>query len=181
MSNLDKERKSWFEIFRSWLVFNLEWRSNKINSVVDGALFFSRRFLDHISFHLKTTSFREPNKARNCLDVINSEYKISPSSLQLKRKQASLLTDTHFSILKFTLRFVTLITSRSSHMFRYTRVITSRLIETIERFSIAFTANGKRQTEISRLPKSREIYLVSAYILPVSHSYAVSNKNSEIS
>lgn len=132
MSNLDKERKSWFEIFRSWLVFNLEWRSNKINSVVDGALFFSRRFLDHISFHLKTTSFREPNKARNCLDVINSEYKISLSSLQLKRKQASLLTDTHFSILKFTSRFVTLITSRSSHdKFRYTRLTTSRLIETL--------------------------------------------------
>ena len=131
MSNLDKERKSWFEIFRSWLVFNLEWRSNKINSVVDGALFFSRRFLDHISFHLKTTSFREPNKARNCLDVINSEYKISLSSLQLKRKQASLLTDTDFSIPKFTLRFVTLNTSRSSHKFRYTRLITSRLIETL--------------------------------------------------
>ena len=34
----------------------------------------------------------------------------------------------------------------------------------IERFSIAFTANGKRQAEISRLPKTREIYLVSAYI-----------------
>ena len=38
----------------------------------------------------------------------------------------------------------------------------------IERFSIAFTANGKRQAEISRLPKTREIYLVSAYVLPVS-------------
>ena len=35
----------------------------------------------------------------------------------------------------------------------------------LERFSIAFTANGKRQAEISRLPKTREIYLVSAYIL----------------
>ena len=42
------------------------------------------------------------------------------------------------------------------------------------RFSIAFTANGKRQAEISRLPKTREIYLVSAYILPVSHSYGAS-------
>ena len=41
----------------------------------------------------------------------------------------------------------------------------------IERFSTAFTANGKRQAEISRLPKTREIYLVSGYILPVSHSY----------
>ena len=129
ISNLDKERKSWFEIFSSWLVFNLEWRPNKINSVVDSALFFSRRFLDHISFHLKTTSFREPNKARNCLDVINSEDKISLSSLQLKRKQASLLTDTHFSILKYTSRFVTLITSRPSHdKFRYTRLNASRLI-----------------------------------------------------
>ena len=36
------------------------------------------------------------------------------------------------------------------------------LIKIIERFSIAFTANGKRQAEISRLPKTREIYLVSA-------------------
>ena len=34
----------------------------------------------------------------------------------------------------------------------------------LERFSIAFTANGKRQAEVSRLPKTREIYLVSAYI-----------------
>ena len=50
-----------------------------------------------------------------------------------------------------------------------------------ERFSIAFTANDKRQAEISHLPKTREIYLVSAYILPVSHSYGASTKNSEIS
>ena len=40
---------------------------------------------------------------------------------------------------------------------------------------------GKRQAEISCLPITREIYLVSAYILPVSHSYGVSTKNSEIS
>ena len=51
----------------------------------------------------------------------------------------------------------------------------------IERFSIPFTANGKRQAEISRLPKTREIYLVSAYILPVSHSYGASTKKREIS
>ena len=51
----------------------------------------------------------------------------------------------------------------------------------LERFSIAFTANGKRQAEISRLPKTREIYLVSAYILPVSHRYGASTKNNEIS
>ena len=51
----------------------------------------------------------------------------------------------------------------------------------LERFSITFTANGKRQAEISRLPKTREIYLVSAYILPVSHSYGASTKNREIS
>ena len=51
----------------------------------------------------------------------------------------------------------------------------------IERFSIAFTANGKHQAEISRLPKNREICLVSAYILPVSHSYGASTKNREIS
>ena len=51
----------------------------------------------------------------------------------------------------------------------------------IERFSIAFTANGKRQAEISRLPKTRELYLFSAYILPVSHSYGASTKNREIS
>ena len=51
----------------------------------------------------------------------------------------------------------------------------------LERFSIAFTANGKRQPEISRLPKTREIYLVLAYILPVSHSYRASTKNREIS
>ena len=51
----------------------------------------------------------------------------------------------------------------------------------LERFSIAFMANGKRQAEISRLPKTGEIYLVSAYILPVSHSYGASTKNREIS
>ena len=51
----------------------------------------------------------------------------------------------------------------------------------IERFSIAFTANGKRQAEISLLPKTCEIYLVSVYILPVSHSYGASTKNREIS
>ena len=45
------------------------------------------------------------------------------------------------------------------------------------RFSIAFTANGKRQAAISRLPKTREIYLVSVCILPVSHSYGASTKN----
>ena len=50
----------------------------------------------------------------------------------------------------------------------------------IERFSITFTANGKGQAEISRLPKIREIYLVSAYILPVSHSYEASTKNRQI-
>ena len=49
-----------------------------------------------------------------------------------------------------------------------------------ERFSIAFTTNGKRQAEISRLPKTREIYLVSGYILPVSHSYGASTKNREM-
>jgi len=42
-------------------------------------------------------------------------------------------------------------------------------------------ANGKRQAEISRLPKTGEIYLVSAYILPVSHSYGASTKYREIS
>ena len=57
----------------------------------------------------------------------------------------------------------------------------SAFSELIERFSIAFTANGKRQAEISRLPKTREIYLASAYILPVSHSYGASAKNREIS
>ena len=51
----------------------------------------------------------------------------------------------------------------------------------IEKFSIAFTANRKRQAEISRLPKTREIYLVSAYILLVSHSNGASTKNREIS
>ena len=51
----------------------------------------------------------------------------------------------------------------------------------LERFSITFTANGKRQAEISRLPKTREIYLVSGYILPVSHSYGASTKHREIS
>ena len=55
------------------------------------------------------------------------------------------------------------------------------ICELLERFSIAFTAKGKRQAEISRLPKTREIYLVSAYILPVSHSYGASTKNREIS
>ena len=54
------------------------------------------------------------------------------------------------------------------------------LNQSLKRFSIAFTANGKRQAEISRLPKTREIYLVSAYLLPVSHSYGASTKNREI-
>ena len=49
------------------------------------------------------------------------------------------------------------------------------------RFSIAFTANDKRQAVISRLPKIREICLAPAYILPVSHSYGGSTKNREIS
>ena len=49
----------------------------------------------------------------------------------------------------------------------------------IERLSFAFTANGKHQAEISRLPKTREIYSVSVYILPVS--YEASTKNREIS
>ena len=49
--------------------------------------------------------------------------------------------------------------------------------KTKERFSIAFTANDKRQAEISLLPKTREIYLVSAYILPVIHRYGASTKN----
>ena len=52
--------------------------------------------------------------------------------------------------------------------------------KTLERFSIAFTANDKRQAEISRVPKTREISLVSAYILPVSHSYVASTKDREI-
>ena len=34
-----------------------------------------------------------------------------------------------------------------------------------------------RIVDISRLPKTREIYLVSADILPVSHSYGASTKN----
>ena len=51
----------------------------------------------------------------------------------------------------------------------------------IERFSIALTVNAKRQAEIFRLLKTREIYLVSAYVLPVSHSYGVSHKISETS
>ena len=51
----------------------------------------------------------------------------------------------------------------------------------IEKFSIAFAANDKCQAEISLLPKTREIYLVSAYILPVTHSYGASTKNGEIS
>ena len=57
----------------------------------------------------------------------------------------------------------------------------ARRVPSIERFSIAFTANGKRQAEISRLPKTREINLFSAYILPVSHGYGASTKNREIS
>ena len=56
------------------------------------------------------------------------------------------------------------------------------ITRTLERFSIAFTAiNGKCQAEISRLPKTREICLVSAYILPDSYSYGASTKNREIS
>ena len=52
-------------------------------------------------------------------------------------------------------------------------------ILSVERFSIAFTANGKRQAEISRLRKPREIYLVSASILLVSHSCGASTKERE--
>ena len=55
------------------------------------------------------------------------------------------------------------------------------ITRTLERFSIAFTANGKCQAEISRLPKTCEICLVSAYILPDSYSYGASTKNREIS
>ena len=54
------------------------------------------------------------------------------------------------------------------------RHVLLRKVLSLKRFSIAFTANGKRQAEISRLPKTREIYMVSAYILPVSHSYGAS-------
>ena len=36
-------------------------------------------------------------------------------------------------------------------------------VVSLERFSIAFTANGKRQAEISRLQKTREINLFSVY------------------
>ena len=54
-------------------------------------------------------------------------------------------------------------------------------VVSLERFSIAFAANGKRQAEISRLQKTREINLFSAYILPVSHSYGASTKNRELS
>ena len=46
--------------------------------------------------------------------------------------------------------------------------VRDRIFRLKERFNIAFTANGKRQAEISRLPKTRKIYLVSAYILPVA-------------
>ena len=63
----------------------------------------------------------------------------------------------------------------------FTSILKRKKNVSLERFSIAFTANGKRQTEISRLPKTREIYLVSAYILPVSHSYGASTKNREMS
>ena len=54
-------------------------------------------------------------------------------------------------------------------------------VKLLERVSIAFMVNGKRQAEISRLSKTREIYLVSAYILPVSHNNGASTKNREIS
>ena len=63
---------------------------------------------------------------------------------------------------------------------RKKRIIVWYVCKILERFSITFTANGKRQAEISRLPKTREIYLVSAYILPVSHSYGASTKNRDI-
>ena len=59
--------------------------------------------------------------------------------------------------------------------------VVCRWLLSLERSSIAFTANGKRQAEISRLPKTGEIYLVSAYILPVSHSYGATTTNREIS
>ena len=64
---------------------------------------------------------------------------------------------------------------------RKKRIIVWYVCKILERFSVTFTANGKRQAEISRLPKTREIYLVSAFILPVSHSYGASTKNREIS
>ena len=56
--------------------------------------------------------------------------------------------------------FVTYKLSQASNVCRFF------LHKTIERFSIAFTANGKRQAEIS--PKTHKIYLVSGYILPVA-------------
>ena len=59
--------------------------------------------------------------------------------------------------------------------------ISNVILGILERFSIALTTNSKHQAEISRLPKTGEIYLVSAYILPVSQSYGASTKNREIS
>ena len=79
----------------------------------------------------------------------------------------------------FTTRIRTSRTTRTIRGLVYTPVsltIYTYTRKPLQRFSIAFTANGKRQAKIPRLPKTREIYLVSAYILPVSHSYGASTK-----
>ena len=83
------------------------------------------------------------------------------------------ITNKHLTDLAFSVCTVTVSVMHSVHKLRWKK--------TLERFSITFTANGKRQAEISRLPKTREIYVVSAYILPVSHSYGASTTNREIS
>ena len=51
----------------------------------------------------------------------------------------------------------------------------------IERLSIAFTANGKRQAEIFSLMKNNEVFLVKAYLHPVGDSYRANTKKREMS
>lgn len=89
VSYLDYKRQSWFKVLSSCLVFNPKRRFDKVNSVIDCALFFPRGFLNHISLDLKTPSIREPWKARNFLDFINSNNEIGFSILQLKKKNWS--------------------------------------------------------------------------------------------
>ena len=53
--------------------------------------------------------------------------------------------------------------------------------KSLEKFSITFTANGKRQAEIFSLMKNNEAFLVKAYLHPVGDSYRANMKKREVS
>ena len=83
---LDHERQSRFKVLRSCLVFNLERRFDKVNSIVDCTLFLPSSLFYHISLDLKSSTFREPRKTRDALNVVSTYFKIGFSIFQLKIK-----------------------------------------------------------------------------------------------